>query len=421
MATLGNIASAEASTPPVGSVDVLIGIAGPVSDEELRSRLGQSLTSLVSELSSVVAGLRVAVAYPGSNGADAANREQAGSSIRFLAYPLSGSGTGALPWLPAVAAYRGIAELAEKTEAKACILLAPDLAAVTQASLSALARPLLENKCVLTMPVYPIGKYEGLLNSSILYPFTRALYGRQIRFPLPVDFGISGKMLSRMAADVASNNRAAAAESIMWPGIEGTMIDCDTVQAHVDAVHVTQGDAVNLTTVISQLAGSLFEGAEKNAAIWQRLRGSQPIPVVGAPFAFTGSEGAVDVKPLIESFLLGSRNLQEVWSLVLPPVALLELKRMARLSPEQFHLPDPLWARIVYDFALAHRLRTLSRTHLLGALTPLYLGWVASYAAEVKSLDASAAEKRIERLAVAFEEAKPYFVSRWRWPDRFNP
>jgi hypothetical protein len=66
-------------------------------------------------------------------------------------------------------------------------------------------------------------------------------------------------------------------------------------------------------------------------------------------------------------------------------------------------------------------LRTISRNHLLGALTPLYLAWVASYAAEVRDADAVAAERRIERLAAAFEEAKPYFVSRWRWPDRFNP
>ena len=30
-------------------------------------------------------------------------------------------------------------------------------------------------------------------------------------------------------------------------------------------------------------------------------------------------------------------------------------------------------------------------------------------------------EKHIQDLAVAFETDKPYLVSRWRWPDRFNP
>jgi formate dehydrogenase maturation protein FdhE len=124
---------------------------------------------------------------------------------------------------------------------------------------------------------------------------------------------------------------------------------------------------------------------------------------------------------MIETFQLGFRNLQEVWSLVLPPVTLLELKRLSRAGADKFHLPDELWARVVYDFALAHRLRTLSRSHLLGALTPLYLAWVASYALEVSNASPAEAEHRIERLARAYEEAKPYLLSRWRWPDRFNP
>jgi len=84
-------------------------------------------------------------------------------------------------------------------------------------------------------------------------------------------------------------------------------------------------------------------------------------------------------------------------------------------------MPDELWARSVYDFALGHRLRTINRDHLLRAMTPLYLGWVVSYALEMQNATVKAAEQRIERLCQAFETAKPYLVSRWRWPDRFNP
>ncbi len=84
-------------------------------------------------------------------------------------------------------------------------------------------------------------------------------------------------------------------------------------------------------------------------------------------------------------------------------------------------MPDQLWVRIVYDFAIGHRLRTISRDHLLRALTPLYLGWVSSYALELESAGAQAVEERLERLAREYEAAKPYLVSRWRWPDRFSP
>ena len=85
----------------------------------------------------------------------------------------------------------------------------------------------------------------------------------------------------------------------------------------------------------------------------------------------------------------------------------LDLKRLARVSVDRFHMPDELWVRIVYDFALAHRLRTLSRTHLLGALTPLYLGWVASYALEISNASPAETEQRLEKLARAYEDGKP--------------
>jgi glucosylglycerate synthase len=158
-----------------------------------------------------------------------------------------------------------------------------------------------------------------------------------------------------------------------------------------------------------------------NAPLWQRVRSSQAVETFGVATAPPADGPPADIRPMLETFQLGYRNLQEVWSLVLPPVTLLELKRLARPSPERFHLPDELWVRIIYDFALAYRLRTLSRVHLLGALTPLYLGWVASYASEVDSARPAEAEQRLEKLARAYEDGKPYLLSRWRWPDRFNP
>jgi len=54
-------------------------------------------------------------------------------------------------------------------------------------------------------------------------------------------------------------------------------------------------------------------------------------------------------------------------------------------------------------------------------MTPIYLGWLASYALEIEDTSPDVVEERLERLCVAFEGAKNYFVSRWRWPDRFNP
>jgi hypothetical protein len=81
-------------------------------------------------------------------------------------------------------------------------------------------------------------------------------------------------------------------------------------------------------------------------------------------------------------------------------------------------MPDNLWARIIYDFLVAYRLRTINRGHLLGALIPLYLAWVAGHINVTSS--GIPAERHIEAVAAAFEADKPYLVARWRWPDRFT-
>ena len=67
---------------------------------------------------------------------------------------------------------------------------------------------------------------------------------------------------------------------------------------------------------------------------------------------------------MLDAFRLAYSNLHEIWSLVLPPNSLLGLKKLSALSPEAFRMPDNLWVRIVYDFTLAYRLRTINRGHL---------------------------------------------------------
>jgi hypothetical protein len=57
---------------------------------------------------------------------------------------------------------------------------------------------------------------------------------------------------------------------------------------------------------------------------------------------------------------------------------------------------------------------------LLKAITPLYLGWAASFTREMENAGGAEVERRLERLSLEFEAQKRYLISRWRWPDRFN-
>jgi hypothetical protein len=412
----------KAELEQIKEADLLIAVAAPVDPEELRTAATRAF--LGTDESSMAA-LRTVVAFPGVGGAEPAAKvemdlddRETNNRLRFLPYAMPG-GASRIPWLPGAGAYQTLFAMAREMGVSALAVIGSDLAALYTHSLAPLMAPVLAQRCELAMPLYSLGKFDGLLNSSILTPLTRALYGRRVRFPLAPDFCFSGKMIPEM--ELALQRTVAQGQSTFWPSVEAALRDRGICQVTVDARHVPSAEGVDLSTVMSQTVGPLFADMLIHAPFWQKVRGSQLPVTVGSPVAPPADTPAADTKSMVETFQLGFRNLQEVWSLILPPVTLLELKKLARPSTQTFHLPDEIWVRIVYDFALAYRLRTISRTHLLGALTPLYLGWVASYALEVGHSSAAEAEQRLEKLARAYEEGKPYLLSRWRWPDRFNP
>jgi hypothetical protein len=128
----------------------------------------------------------------------------------------------------------------------------------------------------------------------------------------------------------------------------------------------------------------------------------------------------VETERLIESYRLGYRELRDIWTWVLPPRTIVELRKLVELPSSRFRFADELWARVVYDFVLGYRLRVLPRDHLLRSLVPLYSGWLASLILEVGDAGAAAAEQRVEDLCTVFELQKPYLISRWRWPERLR-
>jgi glucosylglycerate synthase len=400
---------------PVDSADVVIGVAGPVAADDLRAGAAR----VAAELGSGPSSGRYVVAWPASSGeavppAPAGNGNSAVALVPFAAPPSGGEF-----WADVSAHQRAVLALAASLNARTCIVLGSDLAALQPQAIQIFAYAVLERQCGLVMPVYPAGKYDGLINTGILSPLHRALYGRRIRYPLTFDFAVSGTIAALLAG--SSSTRESGA--LLWP-VAATATEspqCAIGQVHIDVRHQVATGGLELSAVLGQMAGSLFQEMENDAAQWQRVRGSQAAAVWGSATQDNTNDEPIDAQPMLDSFLLGSKNLDEVWRLVLPPNTMLELRRLTRMPPEQFHMPDDLWACIVYDFALAWRLRTISRGHLLGALTPLYLGWAASYAREVAGLTRAALEQRMEQFARAWEEKKPYLLSRWRWPDRFNP
>lgn len=404
MAAIEFPAELQKSIQESGPVDLVIGIAGTAELDAVRAKTRVSLNGTSA---------KTVVTYAGDGAQGITSSEE---RVRFATYPMPSRGGSFAIWADVSAAQRSILALAAAWQARACVVIHGDLAALNAETIRLLTEPVQQGQCDLVMPVYPHGKYDGLINKGILAPLSRALYGRRVRFPLAAEFCAGASVLTKLAEDGGA--RARNEQELFWPANVVAMSGGQIGQAVVNVRHAAQTDGIELSAVLAEFAGSLLQEAEMCAAHWQRVRGSQPAAHYGDVIFPQQDEHPVDPRPMVESFVFGSRNLEEVWRLVLPPATMLELKRLARLNPEQFRMQDGLWARIIYDFALAHRMRRMSRSHVLGALTPLYLGWVASYTQEVSGASAQEADQRIEQLARAFEEQKPYFVSRWRWPER---
>ena len=128
----------------------------------------------------------------------------------------------------------------------------------------------------------------------------------------------------------------------------------------------------------------------------------------------------VNVDGLMESFRLGYRELREIWTWVLPPRSIVELRTLTETAAERFRFDDRLWAGIVYDFAVGYSLRVMPRDHLLRSLTPLYSGWLASFVLQMEGASLQGIEERVERVCLAFESEKRHLISRWRWPERLR-
>jgi hypothetical protein len=351
-----------------------------------------------------------------------AEAKLSGSSCQLIPWSLLGSATPGTPVVGTSAAYRAVFAASEKFGARACCVIASTLETVTLGWIRELAQPLVERNLDLVVPQYARRKFEGLLNSSIISPLMRCLYGKRIHNPMGPDLGLSRRLFQKMlgperGAGVGGNpvhSLASVAPAALCENLQ-------LCEVHLPARIYPSTDWMNISSLVAQILSPIFLDMERNAACWQRMRASVSVPAIGEPVLVSQDTGTVDISRMMESFQLGIRDLQEIWGLVLPPSTLFELRKLARLPSEQFRMPDELWVRIVYDFALAHRLRTINRDHLLKSMTPLYLAWVSSYAHDLEAAGRTALEERLERLSVAYEAGKTYLVSRWRWPDQFNP
>jgi hypothetical protein len=394
--TTENSTSAETSTTDQQTAGLLV-VCAAVPPEEFDAVLANLAKAFPAE-SVLIAGQDQPAANVPAN-------------LRMIAAPQSSAA-----WTLKPADFANAYEIGREQRIHAVLMLGSGAHSLSPQALRELADAVLSGTIDLAVPRYTLPPHTGLINSAILYPLTRALFATRTRFPLTNDLALSTRMAERLATVGKRFAAANQIDAILWPVNEAAIAGFVVDEIDVGTRALPQPADPDMNTILALVTGSLFTDIEAKAAFWQRPRrlppARQPVPETAS------ADGAADIARMVEAFRLANANLQEIWSLVLPPNSLLALKRISVLDAKSFHMPENLWARIVFDFVIAYKLRTINRGHLMGALVPLYLAWVASHLNVTTS--GASSERHIEAVAAAFEADKPYLVARWRWPDRFG-
>ena len=312
-------------------------------------------------------------------------------------------------------AFRAIFEIAGALGAKACAVVDSDLRSITPEWVELLVRPVLEGRAHFVAPYYQRHKYDGTITNSIVYPLTRALYGRRVRQPIGGDFGFSGELARfYLGKDVWETDVARYGIDI-WMTTTAIANGYPVCQSFLGAkIHDAKDPGSDLSAMLFQVVGATFGLMEEYEDRWREVSGSEAVETLGFPFDVGLEPVAVNLQRMIDAFRLGVHELGGIWEKVLAPEELGQLRALAGEPPERFVLADELWAGIVYAFAIAQHARIMNTAHLLRSFTPLYLGRTASFVIATRESGAAEVEERIDRLGRVFEETKPKLLAGWR-------
>ncbi|MFZ5905964.1 MAG: glycosyltransferase [Nitrospirota bacterium] len=311
-------------------------------------------------------------------------------------------------------AFKTIFEIAASLNVKACAVVDSDLRSITPEWIELLIKPVFEGGFDYVAPLYHRHKYDGTITNSIIYPLTRALYGKRVRQPIGGDFGFSGNLAQfYLSKDVWETDVAKYGIDI-WMTTTAIANNFRICQSFLGAkIHDPKDPGADLSAMLYQVVGATFDLMETYTEKWKTVTASEEVPTFGFEYAVGLEPVSVNLDRMIEKFRLGIKELLPIWETFIPAEITHFLSNMVVVRKEEFHIPDEVWVRLIYSFALAAHKKVLNKEHLLKSLTPLYIGRVASFVSETWESSASDVESKIDMLSKSFENGKNVLREQW--------
>jgi hypothetical protein len=311
-------------------------------------------------------------------------------------------------------ALRTIFAIAEQLGARGCAVVDSDLRSITPGWIELLLGPVVDHGFDYVAPLYLRHKFDGTITNSIVYPLTRALYGREVRQPIGGEFGFSGRLASHYLRQPVWETDVARFGIDVWMTTTALAGEFRVCESFLGAkIHDAKDPGADLAAMLVQVVSAVFDLMDTYADRWMAVEGAEAVPLFGFPYGVGLEPVNVNVGRMVGIFDQGVRDLGEVWGRALEEDTLRGVAALSGAGEREFRFPDPLWVQVVHDFAIAYHRRVLPREQLLRSLVPLYLGRTASFVLQNEEAGSAAVEGAILSLADEFVRQKPRLRERW--------
>jgi glycosyltransferase involved in cell wall biosynthesis len=318
--------------------------------------------------------------------------------------------------------FRAIFETAKRLKTKAIIVVDSDLRSITPEWIKVLAEPILKEKTCFLAPLYKRHKYDGTITNMLVYPVTRALYGKRVRQPIGGDFSFSGKLAQLYAEKDVWMSDIAKFGIDIWMTTVAINETNDISQVNLGVkVHNAKDPAQDLVHMFIQVISTMFFLMGEYEDTWINVGKSEEIPSLkGVTTSYDMPEIKVNLKKLNDEFIDGFEQFKSLYKDILSPKSFNGLDKIyeKKKKGNGLYIDAELWSNIVYDSAYTFHNWSRNRRRLINILAPLYFGRTASFVEETETMNWEQAENLIQKQAEIFENKRDYLKNRiLQWKD----
>ena len=313
--------------------------------------------------------------------------------------------------------FKNLFKKVDELKAQAVVVVDADLKSITPEWIKHLGEPLFQEFDYVA-PIYMRHKYDGTITNSIAYPLTRSLYGRRVRQPIGGDFGFSKRVNDIYLRGTAWTEAVANFGIDIWMTTLAMNHSVPICQAFMGRpkVHRTKDPGSDLGPMFRQIVGTIFDIMLQFQDTWMSTKWSRPTAIYGFNLGEQEQPPPVSVNAenLYNKFQAGFSRYEALWRDIITRDVFNKVYEIAGMDQERFEFPTQLWAKVLFDVAVAFRDREGERESIMESLIPIYFGKTLSFVKKTERMSMKQAEELIENDCLIIEEARPYLNKSWK-------